>query len=137
MLQSQLLLVSARLGVRPIEDAAIAVRALLLDGDLHNPTHDLIGLFSFVRGLDAVDELALPILGPEARLLPLCVVRDDGIGGFEDDARGPVVLLQAHDFGAAKIALEVEDVVHLCPPPAVNALVVIAYHTEVPLLAHE
>ena len=62
---------------------------------------------------------------------------DDGVGGVEDVAGGAVVLLQLHDPAAGEVLVEVEDVAHVGAAPAVDGLVVVAHHADVPALARQ
>ncbi len=56
---------------------------------------------------------------------------DHGVGGAEDVAGGPVVLLEFDHLGAGKVALEVKDVAQVGASPSVDRLVVVADHAQV------
>ncbi len=55
------------------------------------------------------------------------------MGRVEDELRGPVVLLQLHDRRVGVVAFEIEDVLDVGTAPAVDALVVVAHHAQVPV----
>ena len=69
--------------------------------------------------------------GPQALLVALAVLRDDGLRRREDAARGAVVLLELDDPGALEVVLEPEDVAQRGAAPPVDALVGVADDREV------
>ncbi len=73
------------------------------------------------------------------RRLPLrcALLRDDDRSSFEDDLRGAVILLEADGFGVGEILLELEDVADVGAAPGVDALVLVAHHADVLVLAAE
>ena len=77
--------------------------------------------------------------GARSRILALAleVVVDHGAGGFEDDLRGAIVLLQADDEGVGKVLLELENVADVRAAPGVDALVLVAHGADVLVLAGE
>ncbi len=54
------------------------------------------------------------------------ILPDDGVGGAEDVAGGPEVLLETEHRSTGEIAREPADVADIGPPPSVDALVIIA-----------
>ena len=65
------------------------------------------------------------------------VLRDDGIGGAEDVAGRPEVLLEAVHRSIGKIACEPADVADIGAAPAIDALVVVADHEDLIVLGGE
>ena len=65
------------------------------------------------------------------------VLRDDGVGGVEDQLGGAVVLLELDDGRIRPVALEVEDVPDVRAAPAVDRLVVVADDRQVAVLRGE
>ena len=78
-----------------------------------------------------MDLLSLSAVGPELFLLSSGVVADDGVGCVQHVLGGPVVLLQAYDQGFGIDLLEVQNVVDIGAPEAVDGLVVVTDHAEV------
>ena len=96
---------------------------------------DPLGLLVLAVGLEALDEHAARVLGPELLVLAALVARHDRVRGVEDELRRAVVLLQLDDRRVGVVALEVEDVAQVRAAPAVDALVVVADDGEVVVLA--
>ena len=59
------------------------------------------------------------------------------MGGREHVAGGAVVLLQLHHPCTGEVLVEVEDVAHVGAAPAVDGLVVVPHHADVPPLPAE
>jgi hypothetical protein len=51
----------------------------------------------------------------------------------EDVLGGTVVLLQRDDFGLRKVLLKIENISHLCASPAIDGLVIVSDHTDIPM----
>lgn len=89
---------------------------------LHRASHEG-GLVAFVLGVVAHDAVATTLLAPEVLLLAIGVVADDGVGRIEDGLRAAIVLVE-HDGGdVVERLLELQDVAHVGPAPAVHAVV--------------
>ena len=94
--------------------------------------------FVFAVGRFVVaDERAALALGPELFAFAANVVGDDGAGGFQNDLRGAVVLLEADDAGVGKVLFELEDVADVGAAPGVDALILVADGADVFVLAGE
>ena len=65
------------------------------------------------------------------------LLRDHGAGGFQDVFGRAVILLQADDHGARKIALEIQNVADVRAAPAVDRLILVAHHGDVVALARQ
>jgi len=137
---AELLLEHARLGVGAVQhrDLVGPVRpfgaGLALEQLLHLAGHEL-RLGALVVDLHDLDARALPSRRPQVLALALAVVGDHGVGDVEDRLRAAVVLLQANDLGIGVVALELEDVADVGATPRVDALVVVADHGEIAVLA--
>ena len=139
----ELLLEHAALRVGAVEDGhlvrpvgPLGALGLALEQLLHL-AGDELGLGALVVDLHDLDERALAPRGPQVLALALAVVGDHGVGRVEDLLRGAVVLLQADDLRVGVVALELEDVADVGAAPGVDALVVVADHGEVAVLAGE
>ena len=95
---------------------------------------DVARLGVLVLDLDDAHRLALAEVGPELLLLALAVVLDDRVGRVEDAVRRAVVLLQRDHGRPGEVALELEDVADVRAAEAVDALVRVADHHEIPVL---
>ena len=93
-----------------------------------------LGLLVLAVGLEALDELAARVLGPELLVLAVLVARDHGVGRVEDELGGAVVLLELDHGGVGIVGLEVEDVAQVRAAPAVDRLVVVTHDGEVAVL---
>ena len=124
-------------GVGAIEDGEIA-GAAAAGGDLAgNLGGDPLGLV-LVRAIGGhADRFARLVLGEEGFFLPPQVVRNQLVGHPQDPLRAAIVLLQANDADRGKILLEVEDVVQIGPPPAIDRLIRVAGHGQVRIVDRE
>ena len=64
-------------------------------------------------------------------------MRDDGVGGAEDVAGRPEVLLEEEHRSLGKIACEPADVTDFGAAPAIDALVVVTDHKDLIVLGGE
>ena len=78
---------------------------------------------------------AAGIFGPQRFALALAVAADDRVGGLQNGAGAAVVLLQTDHAGLPKLLLKGEDVFDGGAAEFVDALVVIAHHTQVAMAA--
>ena len=124
----------AALRIRAVDDGDVGQARALVDG-AHDLGRDVPPLGVLVLDLDDVNGLTVAEVGPELLLLALAVVLDHRVGRVEDPVRRAVVLLQRDHGGAGEVALELEDVADVGPAEAVDALVRVADHHEVPMLA--
>ena len=130
----QRLLKHPRHRVGPVQDRVVAVpRELAVHLGL-----DRLG--DPFRLLLAADRLVLhdvvpgPILRPQLLLPSPLVVSDDLVGALQDLLGRAVVLLQLDDASLWVVLLELQDQPHIRATPAVDALIVIADHADVPAL---
>ena len=79
------------------------------------------------------DAFTLPLRRPESFAPPLGVVPDNGVGGVQNGVGGAVVLFELHHLHLRKMFFQIQQVRHFRSAPAVNALVIIANHTEIPM----
>ena len=94
---------------------------------------DPLGLLVLVVGLEALDRHAALVVRPEPLVRAPLVARDHGVRRVQDQLRGAVVLLQLDDRHVGVVALEVEDVLDVRAAPAVDRLVVVPHHAQVPV----
>ncbi len=93
---------------------------------------DPLGLLLLVVGLEALRSAARRPRSVQSCLsLRPSLLRDDGVGGVEDQLGAPVVLLELDDRGPGLVALEVEDVAQVGAAPGVDRLVVVAHDAQV------
>ena len=123
----------ARLGVGAVKHRHLVVGqpllALLLD-----LAGDPAALVTLVGGHVHVDLLAVLLVGEQLLHLAMLVVRDDGVGRGQNVAHAAVVLFQLHRGALRIVLLELQDVADIGAAPAVNGLVVVAYHHDVAVL---
>ena len=91
------------------------------------------GLGLVVLGLVVPHTLAVALVAPQALLVAVGVVADDRVRAPEHAVRGPIVLGERDDARAGELPTEVEDVPGHGAPPRVDALVVVAHDTQVPV----
>ena len=84
-----------------------------------------------------MDLLALPEVRPEALAQAAGVVGDDRVRSLEDRLGGAVVLLELDDVSIREVILELEDVADLGSAEAVDRLILVADHRQVPVLSGE
>ena len=119
VVRAQGLLQHARLPVGPVEHGEIARRGSLVQPGLHGRGH-VFGFLAFRLTLEHHDWISGACLGKEPLGPTLGVGRDHCIGRAQDVSRRTIVLLQLDHAGAGMIALEIEDVADVGPPPTVD-----------------
>ena len=82
-----------------------------------------------------MDERTLLVFGPKLFRLAVAVVSYDRVGHGEDALGRAPVLFELDDPGLGVIFLEVEDIRDIGAAPAVDRLVRVAGHAQVPVLA--
>ena len=125
-----------RLRVHAVEHGAvaeIAARAAARE-DVRG---DELGLVVLVHGRVERELFARARVRPEGLALAGGVVRNHGVRGGEDVARGAVVLLEAYRPAALVLLLEGEDVLYRRAAELVDALVVVADDADVPVPSGE
>ena len=128
-----LLLEQSRLRVRPVEDRLVMIRPAAVPG---LPDHRLCFIIGSLKLLEADIRTAL-FLGPQLLLLPAMIVADDRIGTVEDLLGGAIVLLELDHACTWEALLEAQDVLEVRTTEGIDALVVIADDTEIPVLLRE
>ena len=82
-----------------------------------------------------VDEfLALVVLAEHILLYLSLVVTNQTVGGLHDALGGTVVLFQFEEFRIIELLLEVQDVVDIGSTKRIDALCIIAHHTDMLVL---
>jgi hypothetical protein len=125
------------LEVGPVEDGEIGPGELLLEpaeADLprhHSRLGRLRPPVARAGELPVVDARTRRAVRLQRLVVTTGVVADHRVGRVQDPLRGAVVPLERHEPGIRVVALEVEDVAYVCPPPGVDRLVVVSHHAEV------
>ncbi|OPY60457.1 MAG: hypothetical protein A4E56_02689 [Pelotomaculum sp. PtaU1.Bin065] len=70
---------------------------------------------------------------PQALFFAVRVVADNLVGSFQDRTCGTVVLFQGNYPGIRIVSFKAHNIFNIRPPPAVNPLVRVAYHKQVPV----
>ncbi len=127
----QLLFEVARLCVGAIQDRAVLRAAML--GDVFADALDHEARFVlFVVGGVKRDALAILACCPQLLAEAAAVAFDHAVGGLENVRGGAVVLFQLDRLRAGEIAQELLHVLHLGAAPAVDRLVVVTDHEDLP-----
>ena len=127
---AQLLFDEAGLVVAAVEDGVVLEAGAVLElvrGDLGG--HPL-GLVLGVAAVGHDDLVARAVLGPQALVEQLLVIGDDGVGGFQDAARGAVVLLELDDLELGVVLLQQLQVLDVRAAPGIDRLIVVAHRGE-------
>ena len=98
----------------------------------HDLLHDPLGFFLLVAQDLEEDRVARAELRAQRFVMARRVVADDRVRRIEDLARGAVIPLEPHHDGAWEVLLELEDLPDVGAAPAVDRLVVVAHHAEIP-----
>ena len=112
----------AALRVRAVEDGDLVARLALL----HEPLDlgdDEARLCMLVLELTHVHRIALAELRPQELVLALAVVGDHAVRRIQDRLRRAIVLLELDDGGVRPVALELEDVLDVGAPEAIDRVV--------------
>ena len=127
----------ARLRVGAVQDHEVPVVEVLGPARLEEERDHALSFGLLILGQVHAEPLPDRVLGPELLLLARGVVLHDSVRGAENRLRGPVVLRQAQHRRLGKGLLEGEDVPHVGAAPAVDGLVVVPHHGEVPVRPRE
>ena len=90
-----------------------------------------------VAGAQDADPLPLPEARVERLRLAALVVADEGVGRGHHVLGGTEVLAEGHGDRALETLLEFKDVPDVRPAPAVDRLVRVAHHADVPVRARD
>ena len=123
----------AALCVGPVEDGEAVVPAAHAAA-VQDAVADVHRFLPFRPALVDRDGEAVRLLRPQPLALAAAVVFDDPVGRLQNLVRGAIVLLQPHHVGPGEVLLEFQDVADVRAAPAVDALVVVAHHAQVPML---
>ena len=122
------------LGVHPVEDGVVLPVGATAIGH-HDLAQHVVGLVALVEGGFHRHRVAGAVVGPQRLALAPQIVADHAVGRVQNVLGGAVILLQADGTGPLILALKVEDILNIGATEAVNALVVIAHHADVPVSA--
>ena len=114
------------LGIGPIQHRDLVRAATVLDPAL-GAVGDEPGFVQVVVSGVHENRPAGPRIGPEVFAEALGVVADQRIGGLENPASRPIVLLEPHHLDIGEVLLEVVDILDLRPTPTVDRLIVVAH----------
>ena len=120
------------LGVHPVEDGGIPEVPSPVDPHEDVPGHEVC-LVSLVKIGLYRHHVAAAVVRPEGLALPALVVLDDGVGGIQNVLGGAVILLQPNDPGVLVLLFKVQDIFDVGTPEAVDGLVIVTHHAEVPV----
>ena len=126
----------ARLRVGSVEDGKIPRRCSSGQPGFHGGGN-IFGFLTFRVALEDHDWIPGGGLGEEPLRPALGVGRNHRIRRAQDVSGRTVVLLQLDDAGPGMVALEVEDVADIGPPPAVDGLILVAHHRDAACAARE
>ena len=133
-LEDKALFKGTGLRVGPVEDREVPVAEMTVISAL--AVDILRDKGRFVPGrrkFPQMDRRSFPLVRPELFLLALRVISDHRIGCVENALCGAVVLLKAHHERVGVILLKVQDILNIGAAEAVNGLVVVADHAEIPV----
>ena len=124
---------NAALGVGPIKDGKAVVPAAHAAA-VKDAITDIYRFLPLRPALVDRDGEAVLLVRPEALRFAAVVVFDDTVGGLQYPVGGTVILLQSDHVGAGEILLKLQNIADVRTPPAVDALVIVAHHAQVPML---
>ena len=128
---AHLLLKAAALGIRAVEDSEIGILPTFLATDtLDVVTHDDGFLLVAIGGLQR-QPLTLLVRAEHILVDLSFVLAYQTVGSLHDELCRTVVLLQLIEPRALVLLLEVQDIVDVGPTETVDALRIVAYHTDV------
>ena len=76
-------------------------------------------------------------MGPQGLALASLVVANHRVGCIQNVLGGAIILLQTDGPGVLIALLEAENVGDVCSPEAIDALVIIAHHADIPVTARQ
>ena len=127
---------NAALGVSAVEDGEAVIPAAHAAA-VQDAVADIHRFLPLRPALVDRDGEAVGPVRPQALVLSAMVVFDDPVGTLQDLVGGAVVLLETNHPGAGEILFEFQDVADIRAPPAVDALIVVAHHAQVPMLLRQ
>ena len=101
----------------------------------HHLGHDPGRLLRGPGEADHLDQLAAPLAGEQGLAQPPRVAGDHRVGRVQDVPGRAEVLLQAHLRRFGEVLLELADEADVAAPEPVDALVVVAHHEDVAVIA--
>ena len=120
-----------RLHIGTIKNSDIVIINMIVVFHLEDGVADDRRFVVFSTRLQHRNRRSLLVLRPHLLGYLLVVVLDDGVGRIDDILGGPVVLLQFDKLRLGIVALEVEDVVDVGAAESVDALGIVAHHTDI------
>ena len=119
--------------VSSVQNGTFIIGSALFLDFLLNGSRNIVRLVVGIVKLTADQLLPFRILGPECLVLPAVIVADYGIGRIQDGGGGTVILLQLDYHRIRKFLFKVQDILDIGSPEFVDGLVVIPYHTQIPV----
>ena len=119
------------LGVGAVQDGKVPEILIRLLGQ-NLPGH-IVGFRTFVGGLVNRHRVSGAVVRPQLLPFPSHIVGNYGVGGIENGLGGAVVLLQANHSGSGVLLLKAENVLDGSSPEAVDTLVIVTHHANVPV----
>ena len=96
-----------------------------------NPSGNKIALAAFITGLIQRDGIAPTIGGPQPFPLPAQIVRNHCVGRVQNRLRGTIILLKTDGPTALVLLFKVENILDGGTAEPVDALVIVADHTDI------
>ena len=124
---SQALLKGTRLGIGPIEDGKVLVKALVVATHFKNAVGHKASFVVVRRCTEHLDFFSLGIGRPNLFGDLVFVVGDDRVGRFDDVRAGAVVLLEFEQLRFRVVLLEVQDVLDVGASERIDALGIVAH----------
>ena len=125
------------LGVGTVQHGHVAVGKTAAADQHLGLLHHKPCLVPLVHGVVKGDCRACRVFRPQLFRLAPCVVFDYRIGRVQYYRSGTVILFQLQQFRVGIILFKVQDVADVRAAPAVNALVRVAHHAQVPLISRQ
>ena len=125
----------AGLGIGTIQHGHVAQLCALLELQLLHALNNKARFIAFIHRLIIGNLRAHAIIGPQILRLAARVIFNHRIGSIQNHLCAAVVLLQLHQLGLGIILFKVQNIANIRPAPAVNALVRIAHHAQIAVLA--
>ena len=98
----------------------------------HDLPQDKVGLVALVEGGFYRYQLTAAVLRPQGLALAAMVVADDCVCRVQNVLRGAIILFQPNDPRPLELPFKAEDIGDIRTPEAVNALVIVTHHADVP-----
>ena len=97
--------------------------------------HNKAGFVLLVKGLVQRNTFAFLSLSPQLFAEAALIIADQLVCSVENGRRRAVVLLELDDFCAGKVSVELLNILNTRAAPAVDGLIVVAYHHQMAAFA--